>query len=118
MNNICFDARMAHSSGIGTYIRGLLGEMARNLPPDVSLTLITGSSNGVPHTGRAFPVSAKIYSIEEQLSIPWAFRRSGAEILHVPHYNLPVVLSQHCVVTVHDLIYVKFREYLPSSLAY
>ncbi len=119
-SKICFDARMAYASGIGTYIRGVLGEWARN-PPQASFSLSLITSKKEPYEGGpwpTYPLSSKFYSVSEQFSIPGAYAKSGASLLHVPHYNLPAALASHCVVTVHDLIHLKFPEFLPSRLAW
>src|SRR4051812_4687407 len=120
MNNlsICFDARMAQASGIGTYIRGLLGEFSRQPPDELKLSLLTDVVNGVPGGWSKIPVHSRFYSPSEQWTVPQAYRRTGARWLHVPHYNLPVTMASRCIVTVHDLIHLKFPEYLPSRLAW
>ncbi|OGR89159.1 MAG: hypothetical protein A2992_09850 [Elusimicrobia bacterium RIFCSPLOWO2_01_FULL_59_12] len=109
---------MAQASGIGTYIRGLLGAFSACRPASLTLTLITGKDDGVDGDWTRIPLSARFYSPSEQVAVPWAFRRSGAKLLHSPHYNLPVVLASRCVVTVHDLIHLKFPQFLPSRLAW
>jgi glycosyltransferase involved in cell wall biosynthesis len=114
---ICFDARMAQASGIGTYIRGLLGELGKMQPPPYPFTVLAGESNGVPASWSKITVSSRFYSLGEQASVPWAFHRSGASLFHAPHYNLPVLIASRCVVTVHDAIHLKFPEFLPSRLA-
>jgi glycosyltransferase involved in cell wall biosynthesis len=111
---VCFDARMAFASGIGTYIRGLLPALAPRIP----LTLLHDPLDNLPGPWEHLPVASRFYSPQEQWTVPRAFRRSRAGLLHVPHYNIPVAMASRCVVTVHDLIHLKFPEYLPSRLAW
>jgi glycosyltransferase involved in cell wall biosynthesis len=118
---ICFDARMASFSGIGTYIRGLLNALSKNHQDALPLTLITSPEDANTHwdaSWKTVPVSSGIYSVAEQVVIPNVFRKSGAALLHVPHYNLPILQANRCVITVHDLIHLKFPEFLPSKAAY
>ena len=63
------------------------------------------------------PTRVPIYSLREQWVVPRSFRRSKAKLLHLPHYNVPIALASECVVTVHDLIHLKFPRYLKSKLA-
>lgn len=118
--SVCFDARMAYASGIGTYIRGVLGEWARN-PPESPFNLSLITSKQDPYEGGpwpTYPISASFYSVREQWAVPRAYSQSKASLLHVPHYNIPAASVSHCVVTVHDLIHLKFPQFLPSRLAW
>src|SRR5258708_10649380 len=116
---ICFDARMAQASGIGVYIQGLVKSLSKQLPINLSLTLLRKKeASSLPGKWPSISVNAPIYSVAEQALVPWGFYRSGATLLHVPHYNLPMLTVSHSLVTVHDLIHLKFPEFLPSRLAY
>src|SRR6185503_14667318 len=42
----------------------------------------------------------------------------GAELLHSPHYVLPLFCRKRAVVTIHDCIHLLFPQYLPSRAAY
>jgi glycosyltransferase involved in cell wall biosynthesis len=111
---ICFDARMAQASGIGTYIRGLLGALSEQ---GQSLKIIVSTPDDAPHNWPKQVVPSRFYSLGEQLRVPIAFWNSRARLLHAPHYNLPIAIASRCIVTVHDLIHLKFPEFLPSKLA-
>jgi glycosyltransferase involved in cell wall biosynthesis len=116
--SVCLDARMWRASGIGTYLRGLLPALESagwgtwHFSALVGETFRLGES-----TASVRRVSAPIYSLREQWEIPAAFRGSRAGLLHVPHYNVPLTLAGRSVVTVHDLIHLKFPEFLSSRLA-
>ncbi len=53
-------------------------------------------------------VSAGKYSIAEHWSLPAAARGRRIDLFHAPHYVLPALLSGPAVVTVHDLIHLRF----------
>lgn len=114
---IAVDARMIQSSGIGTYLQGLLKGLSPRVSPYFSLHLLGNPAQMPQGPWTVSPANASIYSLREQWEIPRAFRRSGAMILHSPHYNLPVVMASKTVVTVHDLIHLKFPQYWPSMAA-
>lgn len=109
---IAVDCRMVQFSGIGTYVRGLLGGMTNlELPADYSLTLmgIHGKSKGVPENWKRGPFNSSIYSVTEQLEYP--FRLAGFDLWHSPHYNVPVFPRKaKLVTTIHDLIHWIFRK--------
>jgi glycosyltransferase involved in cell wall biosynthesis len=61
---------------------------------------------------------APIYSFQEQMS--WPFGRYGLDVVHIPHFNMPGLIGkgrgkgkERIVITIHDLIYTKFPQYLP-----
>lgn len=108
------DARMIEESGIGTYIRMML----RTGKYSVAL----GSEKEIrKYDSRieVIPFEEKIYSIGEQLRYPCKqLKKSGVTVLHSPHYNAPLFWSRKLIVTIHDLIHLKFPQYLPNRLAY
>ncbi len=44
------------------------------------------------------------YGLREQIEMPGIFRRLKCDVLHVPHWNVPVLTSGPLVVTIHDLL--------------
>ena len=58
--------------------------------------------------------ASKPYSLREQWELFNFSRRH--DLLHVPHFNIPVFGAKKLVVTVHDLIYLKDKRYSASGL--
>lgn len=122
MRQLGIDARKLADYGIGSYLQGLLGELAHLDPPGGIAVLV--SSDGrhlvpeVPDSWRLIEVEASGYSAREQLVVPWAARRAGIDVLHVPHYVTPLLFPGRLVVTVHDIIHVLFPEFLPHRLGF
>jgi hypothetical protein len=56
----------------------------------------------------------KCYSVREQIEIPGILRRHKADLLHSPHFNIPLMCPCPVVATIHDVIYLACREDLPS----
>ncbi|MBI4231043.1 MAG: glycosyltransferase family 4 protein [Planctomycetes bacterium] len=110
--HVVLDARLARHSGIGRYIRNLV----RALPeaaPDVSLTLAANPSQDLSWAPRnvrqsRFPREVPIYSVSEQTLLPGWLSEIGGDLLHVPHFNVPLLFRGPVVVTLHDLIYLRF----------
>ncbi|MBI3572659.1 MAG: hypothetical protein HY092_00465, partial [Candidatus Kerfeldbacteria bacterium] len=56
------------------------------------------------------------YSLREQLWLPGIFNRAKLDLLHVPHFNVPVLYRRPFVVTIHDLILNQFPTERASTL--
>lgn len=48
------------------------------------------------------------YSLAEQTKLPKIFRQEKLDLLHVPHFNVPIFYSGPLVVTIHDLLWHEF----------
>ena len=116
------DARKLRDFGIGTYIRGLLEtfvalgdpeELVVYLPPGVTAPLPG------PRTGQLAPrtEAARPYSLGELWRLALDARRDQVQLFHAPHYVCPPLLPCPAVVTIHDLIHLRFPEHRRRPLA-
>src|SRR5262245_21707823 len=104
------DARKIGDGGIGEYIRETLTAL-RALRPDLEIVAFgaPGARAELPCDGVEWvPVRAGKYSVAEHVKLPWAAQRRRIDLYHAPHYVLPALLSGPAVVTVHDLIHLRF----------
>jgi glycosyltransferase involved in cell wall biosynthesis len=118
---IAIDVRKWRDYGIGTYVRNLVRHLAQ-IDRETTYflfcdradqaTLRDLAENFVPVVDRSAG-----YRIKEHFSIPLKVHRLGADLLHSPHYVLPLLCRQRSVVTIHDCIHLLFPEYLPNRLA-
>ena len=119
---IAIDARKLRDSGIGTYVRNLLRQLARQDPSTEYLVICgerdCGIAGELGPNFRAVPERAPGYSVREQITVPLDLRRERAHLFHAPHYVLPPLTPCRSVVTIHDCIHLRFPQYLPSRLAY
>ena len=104
---LALDARKLTDFGIGTYISHLLAGLAAR--PEFELTVVMKAE----HEGRigrlapgatTLPVSAKGYGVAEHLKLPALLWRERPDLLHIPHYVVPLLSPGPIVVTVHDVI--------------
>jgi glycosyltransferase involved in cell wall biosynthesis len=104
---IAIDARMLKHSGIGTYIRNLLENLA-TLENEYVFEVICSRKESLcglpPDRFRLVPANSPIYSLSEQWEIARLARH--ASMLHSPHYNASLLYRGKLVVTIHDLIHV------------
>ncbi len=115
---IGIDCRLAgiDHSGIGRYISQLVENLLESKPP-VQLVLFCRHQNQadslIKKANRAHcevvisPVSH--YSWLEQLMMPFYFWRARLDLLHVPHFNVPLLNPVPLVVTIHDLLWHQHR---------
>ncbi len=115
---IGFDARMITHPGIGRYIKSLLPEMIKMSPKDEFVLF-----GDVQALAKAFPKDgvstvdwrAPVYSLTEQILPPYG--DAGIDVLHVPHFNIPLGYKGKMVVTIHDLLYLLFPGSVPYPIA-
>ena len=111
---IAVDARMINMSGIGTYIQNLM----KNGCYDIAL----GRKDEIEKVDNKIDTiefDSPIYGIKEQLKFPYRkLKKEKPDVLHVPHYNVPIFYRGKMVVTIHDLTHLLFPEFLPNKFAY
>lgn len=112
---IAIDARMINSSGIGTYIQNLL---KGNL-----YDIVLGNEKELMEYNQYYEESinfdSPIYGIKEQLKFPYKkLKKLKPDILHVPHYNVPLFYKGNMIVTIHDLTHLVHKEFLNNKLEY
>jgi glycosyltransferase involved in cell wall biosynthesis len=119
---IAIDARKWRDYGIGTYVRNVVRHLAR-LDHETTYFLFCDRNDEATLRDLAenfVPVveHAPGYSLREHVTIPLQLRRLGADLLHSPHYVVPLLGRRPTVVTVHDCIHLLFPQYLPNRMAW
>ncbi len=101
------DARKLTDFGIGTYLQYLVRGIARR--DDIELTLVVSAGHEERAASLApeaiiVPVRADGYSLAEQVRLPAALWRYKPDLVHIPHYVVPVAARFPIVTTIHDVI--------------
>lgn len=113
MATIGIDARKYFDFGIGTYIRNLTQGLAK-LQSDHSFVLIAAEQERrkieTPDRWTVISSPHRKYSVSEFLRLGYDAKRSGIDLFHSPHYTLPLGLKGRSIVTIHDLIHLRFPE--------
>jgi len=90
MKKIGIDIRMSglKHAGIGRYLENLIKELSKT------------------NTFEFVLLKSKIrhYSLKEQIVLPWIVWSSKVDLMHFPHFNVPILCPRPFVVTIHDLI--------------
>jgi glycosyltransferase involved in cell wall biosynthesis len=119
---IALDARKYHDFGIGTYIQHLIREYASMQPirdfllfiaPEDATTIV------VPEGWRTSVVPYGKYSLGEMFLLGRRVKANNVSVFHSPHYTLPFGLKSPSVVTIHDIIHLRFPQFFsPVQRAY
>ncbi|MEK7101484.1 MAG: glycosyltransferase family 1 protein [Patescibacteria group bacterium] len=103
LTKICIDARMwgIKHTGIGRYIENLIdnlpGDVTLIVPPDLKIE--PKLAKFTKHYARFHP-----YSFLAQLEMLWILSVIRPNLLHIPHFTIPVFWPGKIIVTIHDLI--------------
>jgi glycosyltransferase involved in cell wall biosynthesis len=114
-----------HQTGIAVYLGNLLGLLATPLP-DIEITLI-GPRAGLDRLAAADRfrfLPLELPSAPRQVRLPWydqvglprAVARSGADALFSPNCDAPIVSPRPVMVTIHDLAYQRFARAYPVAI--
>jgi len=57
------------------------------------------------------------YSVQEQLMLPFLFEKEKLDLLHVPHFNVPMFYRGKYVVTIHDLLWHERKDRDATTLS-
>lgn len=104
---LAVDARKLTDFGIGTYISHLLTGLAQR--PEYDLTVLIRPEHDrrlarLAPAATALAVSAKGYGVSEHFKLPAALWRDRPDLVHIPHYVVPLLSPGSLVVTIHDVI--------------
>jgi len=103
---IGIDARKIADFGIGTYIRGLLQELARENGDTYVAFAPQRLAHLIPAGVEHIAIDAPHYSIREIVILGRAADRAHLDLFHAPHYVVPFT-NVPFVVTIHDLIHLR-----------
>lgn len=88
------------SVGMKTYVRELVARLPQVAPEFTYSTFSSGRNFG----------------FEEQVRLPLTMRRERADIVHFLSIYVPLVAAAPSIVTVHDLIHLRFPQYFKAKV--
>ncbi len=119
---IGIDVRKINDFGIGTYIQNLIKYLLELDKQNQYFLFfnhqdIQNFSYPKEQVVKLIDNSPK-YSIREHFSLSHQAQKYDLQLFHEPHYTLPYFLKCKKVVSIHDLIHLKFPQSLPHRRAY
>jgi glycosyltransferase involved in cell wall biosynthesis len=117
---IAFDLRRIKNLGIGRYMKCLVeailvqepqGDYLLILPPGAE-SLIQGAGSNT----KIITPKLKYYSVREQIQLPRILREHKVDLLHAPHFMMPLARPCPSVVTIHDVIGIACKDDLRSRI--
>lgn len=113
---IAFDLRRIGNPGIGRYMKCLAESVIAQAPDYEYLLILPPEGERLVHAPNAQKLCTglKYYSFREQFELPRILSRQKVDLLHSPHFLLPLVRPCPAVATIHDVIYMACAEDLPS----
>jgi glycosyltransferase involved in cell wall biosynthesis len=116
---IGIDGRLWLQSGIGRYIRNLVGELQKlDKENEYFIFLLPEDLTKLKFSKNFQKVNADFrwYSFSEQIKFPNLLKKHNLDLIHFPHFNVPIFYSEKYVVTIHDLIHQKFAMKRATTL--
>ena len=117
---IGIDARFVgpEGTGLGKYTEELILNLVKiDKKNEYSIFLRSNNWNflKLPKNFKKVLADIQWYSFEEQLKLAGVFSGEKLDLMHVPHFNMPVLYPGKFVVTIHDLIHHQFSEQSTST---
>ncbi len=117
---IGIDARLYKTGlGIGRYIEKLIGNLEQIDQVNTYVIFLRKEAYTTYHPTNPYfkKVLADIpwYSFREQCQMPSLLAKNKLDLVHFPHFNVPIFTKVPFVVTIHDLIMVKFPQSATSA---
>ncbi len=123
---IGIDARMfgPKQGGLGRYVEQLILNLEKLNPPaggDADFVIFLRQENWsdyTPTNPRFTKVLADIpwYGLREQFELPKIISQNNLDLMHFPHWNVPLFYNRPFVVTIHDLLLLHFPTRRASTL--
>lgn len=119
---IGIDARKIRDFGIGAHLENLIRYIPEyDTENEYIIFHYPGDETRIPQTGpniRLVPDHSPKYSLRELVVLPVKMQQQRLDLFHAPHYTLPPFRPCKAVVTIHDVIHLRFPQYLPHRTAY
>lgn len=111
---ILIDARLygPKHTGNGRYTQNLVENLTHIDSRNQYLILLRKENFNnlkLPNNFKKILANFKHYSFEEQINLPFLLYKLKPDIVHFPHFNVPLLYFRKYIVTIHDLIMHKFK---------
>lgn len=115
---IGIDARLINASGVGRYIKNLIENLERlDRFNEYYIFLLEGDCEKLQFKNNFKKILANFpwYTFEEQIKFPKLIKNTGLDLMHFPHFNVPIFYNDKFIVTIHDLVHQHFSQFSAST---
>lgn len=108
---IVIDGRMFNQSGIGRYTRNLISNLqAIDKKNEYFILHLRDDLQNLKYQTNFHPIitDLKWYGVSEQVKLPKLLKLLNPDLVHFPHFNVPIYYKGKFIVTIHDLIHQHF----------
>jgi len=111
---ILIDARLygLEHAGLGRYTMNLVQKLVEiDKDNQYSILLRENYFNQLkfPKNWNKVKTDFRHYSVAEQILLPLIIRKQKPDVVHFPHFNIPILYRGKFVVTIHDILMHKFK---------
>lgn len=119
---ILIDARLygLENAGLGRYINNLIDNLASIDSKNQYVILLRKKyfeELNLPSNWKKVLADFRHYSLKEQLILPFLISSNNPDLVHFPHFNVPLFYSGRYVVTIHDTLMHEQRGLEATTLA-
>jgi glycosyltransferase involved in cell wall biosynthesis len=119
---VVIDARLygLENRGLGRYLMNFVNELKKYKNLDFVIILRKDYFNKLklPPNFKKVCFDVRHYSFLEQVLLPFILYREKPDLVHFPHFNVPVFYFGKYVVTIHDMLMHKFKGVSSTTLPY
>jgi len=116
---IGIDARMINATGIGRYTGNLIEGLARVTSGNEYMLFLKKEeydSFKVPASNfKKVLADFSWYGVSEQVNFPHIIESNEIDLMHFPHFNVPIFYKGKFVITIHDLTLHRFKTVRAST---
>lgn len=116
---IVIDARLWRQSGIGRYLRNLTDRLQKiDTENEYFLLLLKEDYHNLVFNNNFNKVLGDFswYTLAEQVRLPKILDKLRPDLVHFPHFNVPILYKGKFVVTIHDLLHQHFQMRRATTL--
>ncbi len=115
---IIIDARFWSETGIGRYLRNLVTSLEEiDSTNEYYLLFLEKNYHQIKLKDNFHKIlfDFPCYGIEEQLNLPKLLSSLKPDLVHFPHFNVPIFYRGKYIVTIHDLIHQHYQTHRLST---
>lgn len=116
---IAYDLRRIANLGVGRYMKTLVEAIVQVAPQHEYVLIMAPGTDKLlqtPDSVQRIYARSKYYSISEQFELPWLLRKLHVDVLHAPHFVVPLHKSCATIVTIHDVIHMIYPKDIDSLI--